>query len=333
MNEQQIPVDVEQRVYLATSDGLVIGQRDRDEWHIVERSLTGQRLTSVAAGKDAIWVGGREGVHRSEDGGETWRPANEDLAIRYVRWLACPPGDSSSVLAGTEPANIFHLDNGGAWRERPQVAKLRDAHGWYLPYSPEAGCIRGFAFHGDRAYAAAEVGGVLRSDDGGQTWALAQGSDGNPKMFQPPAPLVHPDVHSLVVHPSSADRVVAPTGGGLYGSTDGGTTWAHLYACYCRAAWVDPSDAAHIVFGPADGVSRNGRIEASHDGGQTWRPSSERLETPWPRHMVERFLQVGDALLAVLSSGQLLCAPLATLTWRRILPDAGDIKAAAVMAD
>ena len=51
---------------------------------------------------------------------------------------------------------------------------------------------------------------------------------------------------------------------------DGGAAWALLYPCYCRAAWVDPADAAHIVLGPADGVSRGGRIEESRDGGQSW---------------------------------------------------------------
>ena len=33
--------------------------------------------------------------------------------------------------------------------------------------------------------------------------------------------------------------------------------------------------------------------------------------------MVERFLQAGDELVAVLSNGELVAAPLATLAWRR----------------
>jgi hypothetical protein len=137
-------------------------------------------------------------------------------------------------------------------------------------------------------------------------------------------------VHSITVHPSSPDLVTAPTGGGLYRSADGGATWTCLYRCYCRAAWVDPKDAAHIVFGPADGVSRNGRIEASHDGGQTWHPASGGLDVPWPRHMVERFVQFGDTLLAVLSNGQLLEAALATLAWHRIMPEVTGIRCATV---
>ena len=78
-------------------------------------------------------------------------------------------------------------------------------------------------------------------------------------------------------------------GGGLYRSADGGRTWKNLYRCYIRAIWVDPANAQHIVAGPADGVSRNGPIEESYDGGQTWHLVSDGMRSaPWSRHMVER---------------------------------------------
>ena len=189
--------------------------------------------------------------------------------------------------------------------------------------------MRGFAFHGSRAYAAVEVGGVLRSDDGGESWQLAAGSSGDPSLDEPPAPQIYPDVHSIAVHPSSPDLVYAPTGAGFYTSRDGGRTWARRYDCYCRAAWIDPHDPQHLILSPADGVDRNGRIEESDDGGQTWRPASAGLSVPWPDHLVERFTQIEDDLLAVLSNGELWTAPLASLAWRRLLPQVSDVAAAA----
>ena len=114
------------------------------------------------------------------------------------------------------------MQSGRSGVPHEEVAHPRDGHHWFLPYSPEAGCVRGFAVHGERVYAAAEVGGVVRSDDGGQTWRLAHGSDGQPAFGEPRWPLVHPDVHSIEVHPSSPDLVLAATGGGLYRSQDGG---------------------------------------------------------------------------------------------------------------
>ena len=59
--------------------------------------------------------------------------------------------------------------------------------------------------------------------------------------------------------------------------------------------------------------------------------ASDGLDVPWPRGMVERFLQVGDELMAILSNGQLLAAPLETLAWRRILPEVSGVTAAASM--
>ena len=312
---------------LGTTQGCVLVTRTGGEWRVAGHGLSGQTITAVAAGPDLVWAGTRDGIYRSADGSQTWQDASSGLTVRHVRWMTGTPW---GIWAGTEPAAIYGWQQGTGWQERPEVAQLRDRHGWWLPYSPEDGCVRGFAHHPTgRAYAAAEVGGVLRSDDGGRTWDLAPGSGPDPHNFHPPPSIVHPDVHSIAVHPSSEDVVTAPTGGGLYRSNDGGFTWTLLYPCYCRAAWVDPEDPNQIVFGPADGVSRGGRIERSRDGGQTWQPASGALEVPWPRHMVERFLQVGEALLAVLSNGELLAAPPDTLDWQPFLPQVTGVRCAA----
>ena len=305
---------------VATQHGLVICERAGDDWREVVRGLVDHIVTSVVAREGVILAGTTDGVFRSDDAGQSWHEASSGLSSRHVRWLAYHPDVSDLEFAGTEPAGIFvSHDGSGSWRVCPEVTQLRDQHKWSLPYSPEAGCVRGFAFLGTRGYAAVEVGGVLSSDDSGETWKLVEGSDGNPDLEGPPEPLVYPDVHSISVHAWSRDVVFAPTGGGFYRSTDGGKTWALVYDCYCRAAWVDPDDPQHIILSPADGVDRDGRIEATNDGGQTWVMASTGLKVPWARGMVERFAQVGDELLAVLSNGELLAAPLSALEWRRIL--------------
>ncbi|MBK9712856.1 MAG: hypothetical protein IPO81_16315 [Kouleothrix sp.] len=320
-------------LYLATSGGLAIAEGSGGDWRVVGRALEGDHATSVIAREGVILIGTRRGVFRSDDGGRTWDDASAGLAHRHVRWLAYHPDRSDLEFAGTEPATIFVSHDGArSWRQCEEVAALRDRLGWFLPYSPAAGCVRSFTLQGNRGYAAVEVGGLLRSDDGGETWALAVGSDGIPRRGRPLAGRVHPDVHSVVGHPSSADLVYCPTGGGFYCSRDGGQAWECRYDCYCRAVWVDPADPDRLILGPADGVDRNGRVEESRDGGASWQVASDGLGVPWPRDMVERFAQVGDQLLAALSGGQLFAAPLATLIWRRILPDIAGVSAAATMA-
>ncbi len=315
-------------IFVATKDGLIAAQRGDDDWRAADHNLASQNVTCVSVQEGKVLAGTTNGIFHSEDLGRTWRPADVGLSVSHIRWIQYHPDVGGRAFAGTEPAAIFVTDDDAkTWRECPEVARLRDENDWYLPYSPEAGCVRGFAFEGDRGYAAVEQGGVLRSDDTGETWQPVEGCEPNPRAERPET-FVHPDVHSIVALSSGA--VLAPTGGGLYLSGDGGKFWMQLYDCYCRAVWVNPNDEAHLIFGPADSVDTNGRIAESRDGGQTWAAISTGLELPWPDHMVERFVQVENELLAVLSNGHLLAAPLAPLLWRRILPEIDTVNAVAV---
>lgn len=315
-------------IVLATKNGVARAARNGEGWEVTGRALDGREMTSVVTRDGVLVAGSREGAVRSDDGGRSWRAFDEGLAIRCVRWLGT---DGDRLLAGTEPAGVFHTER-GAWQSSPEVEAMRDRFRWFLPYSPEAGCVRGFALHGDRIYAAVEVGGVLRSDDAGTTWRLARGSSGEPVFETPAVGTVHADVHSVAVHPSSPDLVFAATAGGFFRSDDGGDTWTVSHEdSYCRAFWVDPSDPDHVVLGPADDVSTNGRIEETHDGGKSWELRSDGLDLPWPRAMVERFTQIGDNLFAMTSGGRVFCASPRTLQWEQILVDAGEVRAAAVI--
>jgi photosystem II stability/assembly factor-like uncharacterized protein len=323
-------------LYLATAIGLFVVTQTDGNLTVVGHTLKEQPLTSVAVSRGVILAGTTQGIWRSTDNGQTWNKANENLTIQYVRWITAASETSQIILAGTEPAGIFvSRDGANTWRSAPEVGELRDSKGWCLPYSSEAGCVRGFAIAGaasnqvPRMYAAVEVGGVLVSDNGGITWQLVDGSDGKPDMNRDLGSMIHPDVHSITVHPASSDLVTAATGGGLYRSIDGGRSWKILYRCYIRAAWVDPADPGHIIAGPADGVSRNGRIEESRDGGQTWHPAATGMQAPWRRYMVERFFQKEETLFAVLSNGQLWSKQLDGPAWQRILPEVPHVKAIA----
>lgn len=319
-------MDRREYLLLATSQGLAICERSANSWQVSRRELNDSYITCVIAHGGVILAGTKDGIYRSADAGETWQAVNEGLVSRHIRWMARAEGEQQRFFAGSEPAGIFlSVDGGLSWEMRPEVKDLREQNRWYLPYSPEAGCVRGFAFNQAKGYAAVEVGGVLYSHDSGENWRLdLPGSNA--------APAIHPDVHSIEVHPSSPDLVAAPTGGGFYLTRDGGLNWEARYpGCYCRAVWWHPMDADWMVLGPADGVDRNGRIEQSRDGGLTWQAASGGLEVPWSNHMVERFFQAGEQLLAVLSNGELLAASFETYSWQRLLSEVEKIHAAELL--
>lgn len=314
---------------LATRNGLVTCQREGDQWREIGRRLDGKHVTSVIQREATVLAGTTDGIYRSEDAGASWSEASAGLEARHIRWMLYHPDVRNLAFAGTEPAGLYVSQDGGlTWHSKPEVEQLRDQHQWSLPYSPAAGCVRGFAFLGTRGYAAAEVGGVLRSDDSGETWRLVDGSDRDADVEGAPEQSVDPDVHSVSIHPWSRDVAFASTGGGFYRTTDGGKVWSLVFDCYCRAAWINPADPQNIILGPAKGVDRDGWIAATNDGGQTWVSASEGLDVPWSEHMVERFIQAHEDVLAVLSNGALLSSSMAGWKWERLVPAVPDIVSA-----
>ena len=314
------------KLFLATQHGVWQAHNAGGSWQTEKCGLNGRIVTSIIAREGVILAGTTDGIFRSDDFGTTWYEQSHGLTERHVRWLAFHPGISDLEFAGTEPAAIFVSNDGGEnWEERPEVAEMRDDFGWWLPYSPEAGCVRGFAFYEQHIFAAVEMGGLLCSDDGGDSWQLVPGSNGQPTFGSPPTSLIHPDVHSIEVHPANHNWLYAPTGGGFYSSRNGGSSWQALYLnCYVRAVWLNPENSAEMVLGPAENASgRNGRIEHTTDGGQTW----QSLTPPQSRNMVERFSQIGHNLFAVMSNGELWHSPLPEQNWQTVLSMSAKINA------
>jgi photosystem II stability/assembly factor-like uncharacterized protein len=296
------------KLYIGTDDGVAVYQGQQEEWRPRYLRLQGHTVTALATRGDQAWAGTLEGLWRSPDGGATWQPADAGLSVRHVRSLALYPGlagDAGLLLAGTEPAAIFAShDAGVTWTESADVARLRDARAWSLPYSPAAGCVRGFASTtgSPTLYAAVEVGGVLRSDDAGATWQLLDGG-------------VHPDVHAVAQPPDAPDLVYAATGGGSFRSQDGGQSWDLIGEGYVRAVWIDPDHPQVVLTGPARYVGAMGRIERSGSRGDTWTLASDGLRVPMS-DMVENFVGAGSHVLALTSDGALYTARRGLWIWR-----------------
>src|SRR5581483_2158556 len=193
------------------------------------------------------------------------------------------PQNPQTLYLGTAPPAIYRSDNGGeSWRR--------------LPIAATAGAVR-MAFpmrvirlaidpnNADNIYAAREVGGVIRSQDGGETWSdctpalltLAErphlrsqlGSDTEVEGMM--------DAHAVTVSAAPSRAVFLANRMGLFRSPDQGESWQELEIwrfspfSYGRDIQVAP-DNAHTLYAalsPA-AMSQAGSIYRSRDLGETW---------------------------------------------------------------
>jgi photosystem II stability/assembly factor-like uncharacterized protein len=187
-------------------------------------------VTRVLVDRDrTVWAGVEiDGVFRSEDGGDTWTKVVNGLYDLDVHDMALAPSNPPRVYTSTNGELFWSDDRGETWT--PIGVKTR----WPLPYA------RGIAVKPDEPHVlfagcgqttTGETGGVLRSNDGGQSWrSLPLPSRPNATMW------------GLATHPADAARIVAfSLFGEVYVSEDAGESWrkiAREFGEIRAAAWL-----------------------------------------------------------------------------------------------
>ena len=67
-----------------------------------------------------MYVTSREGIHKTIDGGTTWKAINNGLASLNIRVLAISPLDSQILYAGTNGSGLYRSrDSGESWEPVP----------------------------------------------------------------------------------------------------------------------------------------------------------------------------------------------------------------------
>jgi hypothetical protein len=194
------------RLYAATGDAIARLDEAGEAW-TVELSLLGSGAQCLAvdpADPDTVYAGLREGgVRRSVDGGRSWVDCR--LPEPGVFSLAVSAADGA-VYAGTEPSRLFRSDDHGeSWRELDALLELPSRPHWSFPPRPWTSHVRWIApspHDADLILVGIELGGLMRSSDGGQSW-------------QDHRPGAQPDVHSLAWHPHTPGRAYEAGGGEL----------------------------------------------------------------------------------------------------------------------
>jgi hypothetical protein len=204
------------RLYAATGNGIARLDEVNGDWS-VELSLGGSGAQCLAVDPDdpdTLYAGLRKhGVRRTNDGGRSWDESA--LPEPGVFSLAVSAADGA-VYAGTEPSRLFRSDDRGeSWRELEALLELPSRPSWSFPPRPWTSHVRWIApspHDAELILVGIELGGLMRSTDGGSTW-------------QDHRPGAQRDVHSLAWHPGVGGRAYEAGGGGAAFSEDAGETW------------------------------------------------------------------------------------------------------------
>jgi photosystem II stability/assembly factor-like uncharacterized protein len=281
----------------ATGDGIVridpAGQARTllDEPGFQCVAVQGRRVVAGSRGR-GVWL--------SDDGGETW--ADAKLPQPDVFSVAISPADGA-VYAGCEPSMLFRRTDGG-WEELAALRELPSAPTWSFPPRPWTSHVRWIAPSPHAAsllLVGIELGGLMRSEDGGVTW-----EDHRPGAQR--------DVHSLAWHPQEPNRAYEAGGGGSAWSFDAGRTWKPADEGrdrhYTWAVTPDPSDPDCWYVSASPGpfhAHRPGRAEAYL---YRWRGAGpwQRLDAGLPQPldaMPYALVVAGGEMYAGLSDGRL----------------------------
>ena len=267
------------------------------------RGSGAQCLAVDPADRDTVYAGLREGgVRRSGDGGRTWIDC--ELPEAGVFSLAVSPADGA-VYAGTEPSRLFRSDDRGeSWHELEALLELPSRPDWSFPPRPWTSHVRWIAPSPHDAgliLVGIELGGLMRSTDGGQSW-------------QDHRPGAQPDVHSLAWHPHTPRRAYEAGGGGAAFSTDAGETWQGADEGrdrnYTWSVAVDHEDPDRWYVSASTGpfAAHGGRDPQARIyrrlGGEPWHPLDGGLPEPLPA-MPYALVATDDRLFAGLADGQL----------------------------
>jgi photosystem II stability/assembly factor-like uncharacterized protein len=304
------------RLYAATGDALARLDAVSTGWtaEVVLAESGAQCLAADPADPDTVYAGLRDGgVRRTTDGGRTW--VDCALPATQVFSLAVSAADGA-VYAGTEPSALYRSDDrGDSWRELAGLLDLPSRPTWSFPPRPWTSHVRWIAPSPHDAallLVGIELGGLMRSIDGGETW-------------QDHRPGAQRDVHSLAWHPRVEGRAYEAGGGGAAWSDDDGDTWHPADdgrdRHYTWSVAVDPEDAelwyvsastgpfaAHGGRNPEAGVFR------CRNGG--WEALAGGLPDPLPA-MPYALVATDGVLLAGFADGELWESPDRGDTWRR----------------
>jgi photosystem II stability/assembly factor-like uncharacterized protein len=200
----------------------------------------GNRVAAVAGepGNPMVAYAGAAsgGIWKTENGGVTWKPIFDHEDVAAIGALAVAQSAHNVIWAGTGETWLIRpyypmgdgvyksTDAGGHWQHMGLVATGHIGRIVIDPHNPE----RVFVCALGQAFRPQHERGIFRTLDGGSTWQQVLFVDENTgcsdlAMDPGDAQTLYAGMWPLLIHPWNLDS--GGTGGGVYVSRDGGTTW------------------------------------------------------------------------------------------------------------
>ena len=182
------------------------------------------------------------GIHRTDDGGKTWR-----------QLAGLPTGNVGRIGLDINPRNPNILT---------AIVENLNARTEGMPARGDACAVQGRGGRGGAGQQGGPVGNeVYRSDDGGRTWKKTHADDVDVAGSKAPY-----SFNQIKTNPADPNQIVVNSDS-MYESKDGGKTWncqffRGVFGDF-RTMWWDEQDPQRIMIGS------DGGLNVSYDGGRT----------------------------------------------------------------
>ena len=271
-------------LFFIADNSLYEVKKDGELWELKERKhpYAFHCLSLDPTREGRLYAGSFDhGLLFSDDYGRNFQKVGEGISSDRVLSLAVSIDEDgrSRVWAGTEPSELFCSKDGGkSWTNFPELPKLPSHTSWSFPprpYTHHVQSIQVDLLEAERIFVGIELGGVMRSMDGGETWEDRKEASQH-------------DCHTLTMNEKTEDRIYEAAGGGFAESRDGGATWKTDNEglgdyTYLVDIQTDPDDGDVIIASAAKSArtayqpSRAHTVLVRKEGDAPWEIISEGL--------------------------------------------------------